>query len=83
MTMDDGLPCDCAPDLAAAARRAVAAAGRAGEAMVIGLCLYETAAIASRRLPTVSALCRRRRWVEAALLAVLIAHLHHNLAPEA
>lgn len=77
MTVDDDLLCDCSPpDLTEAARRMV----RAGETAVVALCAYETVAITSRRLPTVSALCRRRRWVEAALLAVLITHLHHKLA---
>lgn len=49
----------------------------AGKSLVVALCAYEAAAIASGRLPTVSMLCRRRRWVEAGLLAVLLTHLHH------
>lgn len=52
---------------------------RAGKAAVVALCAWETAAIATGRLPTVSALCRRRRCVEAALLAVLLAHLHATI----
>jgi hypothetical protein len=53
---------------------------RAGKAAVVALCAYETAAVVTGRMPTVSAMCRRRRWVEAALLAVLLAHLHHAAA---
>jgi hypothetical protein len=51
-------------------------ADSAGKAALVLLCSYEAAAVTSRRLPTVSMLCRRCRWVEAALLAVLLAHLH-------
>lgn len=54
----------------------VPVADKAGKTAVVALALYETAAITTRRLPTVSQLCRRRRWVEAALLAVLLVHLH-------
>jgi hypothetical protein len=43
---------------------------------VVALCAYEAVAVTSRRIPTVSMLCRRHRWTEALLLAVLIAHLH-------
>ena len=52
----------------------------AGKGAVTALCAYEVTAILTGRLPTVSTLCRRRRWVEAALLAVLLAHLHHAAA---
>ena len=83
-TDDDLLPCDCdPPGLATVARHAVLTVERAGKAAVAVLCLYEAAAIASGRLPMVSAVCRRHRWVEAALLGVLLAHLHHKLTPEA
>lgn len=51
-------------------------ADAAGKVALVVLCTYEAAAVTSRRLPTLSQLCRRRRWVEAALLAVLLAHLH-------
>lgn len=51
---------------------------RATAAAVIGLCVYETAAMLTGRVPTVSALCRKYRLVEAALLAVLLAHLHYE-----
>lgn len=54
---------------------------RASKAMVAGLCVYETVAIMTGRLPMVSQLCRRHRWVEAGLLAVLLTHLHYRLAP--
>jgi hypothetical protein len=46
---------------------------------VVGLCVYETVAITSRRIPTVSKLCRSHRAVEAVLLAILLAHLHYKI----
>jgi hypothetical protein len=52
----------------------------AAKTAVVGICLYEAAAITSRRVPTVSMLCRHHRWAEAVLLAVLLAHLHTRLA---
>lgn len=51
---------------------------RAGKTAVAALCAYEITAITTGRLPTVSALCRRRRAVEAALLVILLAHLHRE-----
>lgn len=45
------------------------------------LCVYEAGAVASGRAPTVSDLCRRRRWVEAGLFCFLLVHLHQELAP--
>lgn len=51
-------------------------AERAAKAAVVAICAYETVAITSSRLPTLSTLCRRRRAVEVALLALLLAHLH-------
>lgn len=50
---------------------------RAAGIAVIGLCVYETAAMMSGR-PTVSALCRRYRACEAALLVILLTHLHYE-----
>lgn len=49
---------------------------RFAQAVFAVMCGYECAAIATGRAPTVSALCRRRRWVEAGLLAFLLLHLH-------
>jgi hypothetical protein len=43
---------------------------------VVALCVYEACALTSGKLPSVSALCRKSRLVEAGLLAVLLAHLH-------
>lgn len=57
--------------------RKPSASGALGSGVVV-LCAYEMAALTSRRLPTVSALCREHRWLEAAMLAVLLAHLHHQ-----
>lgn len=50
---------------------------------VTALCVYEALALTTRRVPPLSALCRRNRWVEALLLAVLLAHLHHAVTGEA
>ena len=54
-------------------------ADRAGKSAVVALCAYEGAAITTGRLPMLSTLCRRHRWVEALLLAALLAHLHHKV----
>lgn len=43
---------------------------------VLVLCAYETAAIVSGRVPTVTALSRRYRAVEVALIAAFIADVH-------
>ncbi len=42
------------------------------------LCAYETVALTSGRLPSLSSLCRQHRWLEAGLLAALIVHFHHE-----
>jgi len=47
------------------------------------LCAYEAAAVTTRRVPTISALCRGNRWVEAGLLGFLLLHLHPRAAAEA
>jgi len=49
---------------------------QAEKSAVLALCAYEAAAILTGKAPTISALCRRRREVEAVLLALLILHLH-------
>lgn len=51
-------------------------AERAAKAAVVVLCEYESDAITAGLFPTVSQLCRRHRWIEAVLLAVLLWHLH-------
>ena len=53
---------------------------RASKGAVLFLCAYEAAAILTGRVPTVSSLCRRYRWAEAGLLAVLAVHLHYRSA---
>ena len=45
------------------------------------VCAYECVAVATGRAPTVSTLCRKRRWVEAGLLAFLLLHLHAAARP--
>jgi hypothetical protein len=49
---------------------------RVSGGLVVGLAVYETVALTTGKLPTVSTLCRRNRLVEAGLLAVLLTHLH-------
>jgi hypothetical protein len=39
------------------------------------VCGYETAAVCSGRLPTITALCQRRRVLAAAVVAALAVHL--------
>jgi hypothetical protein len=46
--------------------------------LVIGLCTYEMTALITKKLPTISKICRKHRWVEAAFLAWLIVHLHRK-----
>ena len=41
------------------------------------LCAYEAGAIVSGKTPTISTLCRRKRWVEIGLFSVLLIHLHY------
>lgn len=53
------------------------------KAVFAGLCAYECVSVLTGRAPTISALCRRRRWVEAGLLAFLLLHLHHAIAVSA
>jgi hypothetical protein len=55
----------------------------AARTAVVALCAYEAVAVTSRRVPTVSMLCRRHRWAEAVLLAILLAHLHARIADAA
>lgn len=46
---------------------------------VVGcICAYEVLALTTHKVPTISSLCRHHRVVEAALLGMLIAHLHHK-----
>jgi hypothetical protein len=52
----------------------------AARTAVVALCCYEAAAVTSRRIPTVSMLCRRHRWTEVLLPAVLLTHLHARLS---
>jgi hypothetical protein len=46
------------------------------EVMLIGLCEYEQFAIMTGRVPTISTVCRKHRWVEALLVAAFALHLH-------
>lgn len=48
-------------------------------AVVAAACLYESAAILSGKTPTISQICRQRRWVEVALLGSLAIHLHDEV----
>jgi hypothetical protein len=44
--------------------------------VVAAACAYEVYALASRRVPTLSRLCRRHRAFEALLFLVLVVHFH-------
>lgn len=46
------------------------------EALLLGLAGYEQFAIVTGLVPTLSAVCREHRWVEAALVTALALHLH-------
>jgi hypothetical protein len=46
--------------------------------VVAAACAYEVYALASRRVPTISRLCRRHRALEVLLLAALIIHFHYR-----
>jgi hypothetical protein len=46
--------------------------------LVGAACGYEVFALTTRRVPTISKICRCHRSVEAALLAALIIHFHHQ-----
>lgn len=45
--------------------------------VVLALCAYEIGAIASGKVPTVSALSHRYWWFEVALLAAYAVDVHH------
>ena len=46
---------------------------------VIGFaCAYEMTAILSKKVPTITMLCRQHRWLEASFLSWLIIHLHRD-----
>lgn len=45
-------------------------------AAVAAVCTYEVMALATRRMPTVSRICRQHRWVEGVILAGLVVHFH-------
>lgn len=52
-------------------------------AIVGTACAYEILALATRKTPTISALCKRYRWFEAALICGLLFHLHYEFTKEA
>lgn len=45
-----------------------------------GLCGYETAAICTRRVPTLTTLSRRHPWLGPLLVVALAVHLHRDQA---
>jgi hypothetical protein len=49
---------------------------RALQASFGALCAYEAVAVTTGLVPTASSLCRRSRLTEAALLTLLLLHLH-------
>lgn len=43
---------------------------------VTACCAYEIFALSTRRLPTISTVCRRHLWLEAGMTAAWLAHVH-------
>ena len=48
------------------------------QSAISAACAYEIAAIVTKKVPTISLLCRRYRWAEVLLLSWLIVHLHRK-----
>lgn len=46
-------------------------------------CAYEIVALATQsKTPTISALCRKHRWLEAVFLIALVVHFHYEYQKE-
>lgn len=54
----------------------IAVAAKRG--IVLALCGYECAAIASGRAPTITTLCTRHRWLAPVVITALAVHLAWN-----
>ena len=51
--------------------------------LVVAGCLYEIAALVTgSKTPTISALCRKHRWLEGAFLVGLVIHFHYQYGEE-
>ena len=51
--------------------------------LVVAGCAYEITALVTRgRTPTISALCRKHRWLEGVFLLGLIVHFHYKYQEE-
>jgi len=56
---------------------------RTSHGLVVAGCAYEIAALVTRsKTPTISALCRKHRWLEAAFLVGLVVHFHYEAQKE-
>jgi hypothetical protein len=51
---------------------------RIAQAAISTACAYEIAAIITKKVPTISYLCRKHRWAEVLLLSWLMVHLHRR-----
>lgn len=51
------------------------ALSRIFRALVASICAYEVAALTTRRMPTVSAICTRRPWLIPVIVGGLTVHL--------
>ena len=51
------------------------------EAVVAAGCAYEVVALVTRRVPTLTSICREHRWAEGLLLTWLVFHLHYYRKP--
>jgi hypothetical protein len=43
---------------------------------VSACCAYEIFAISTRRIPTISHVCRKHRWIEAGMTVAWLTHIH-------
>lgn len=43
-------------------------------------CSYEVAAITSKKVPTISQMCKKHRWLEVVIVGLLVIHLHRKEA---
>lgn len=56
---------------------------KASHTAVVAGCAYEIVAVVTRsKTPTISALCRKYRWLEAAFLIGLLIHFHYKYQQE-
>lgn len=56
---------------------------KTSHSLVVAGCAYEITALVTRsKTPTISALCRKHRWLEGVFLVALIVHFHYKYQEE-